>query len=55
MSKRIEVDLSRQQLVAYDGNKLVYQFGCVTGDDKNPTAPGTFRVILAGESLTRAP
>ena len=45
MVKRIAVDLAEQQLSAYEGNKLVYRFNCVTGDNQHPTDPGTFRVI----------
>ena len=44
MAKRIIVDLSRQILFAYDGDKLVYQFDCVTGDRENPTPPGRFQI-----------
>jgi lipoprotein-anchoring transpeptidase ErfK/SrfK len=44
MAKRIVVDLSRQILFAYDGDKLVYQFDCVTGDRDNPTPPGRFQI-----------
>lgn len=44
MAKRIVVDLTRQVLLAYDGDKLVYQFDCATGDRENPTPPGRFQI-----------
>ena len=43
--KRIEVDLSKQRLYAYEGDQLVYDFICSTGDDSSPTAPGHYRIL----------
>jgi lipoprotein-anchoring transpeptidase ErfK/SrfK len=44
MPKRIEVNLGRQVLLAYDGATKVYEFDCVSGDDDNPTPRGRFSV-----------
>jgi lipoprotein-anchoring transpeptidase ErfK/SrfK len=44
MPKRIEVDLSRQVLLAFDGPKQVFSFDCVTGDDSHPTPSGRWHI-----------
>jgi lipoprotein-anchoring transpeptidase ErfK/SrfK len=44
MSKKIEVNLSRQVLFAFDGAKQVFAFDCVSGDSSHPTPPGHWRV-----------
>jgi lipoprotein-anchoring transpeptidase ErfK/SrfK len=43
--KRIEVDLIRQVLEAYDGTERVCVFDCVSGDEAHPTDPGTFHIF----------
>ncbi|MBM4467407.1 MAG: hypothetical protein FJ014_17935 [Chloroflexi bacterium] len=43
--KRIEVDVSRQRLTAWDGEKLIYSFVCSTGKPGTPTRYGRFSVI----------
>jgi len=43
--KRIVVNLEDQTVEAYEGENLVHQFNCVTGDDDHPTDPGTFKII----------
>jgi lipoprotein-anchoring transpeptidase ErfK/SrfK len=45
MSKRIDVNLTRQVLIAYDGSTEVYTFDCVSGDDVHPTPTGYFSII----------
>ncbi|MFO0977355.1 MAG: L,D-transpeptidase [Planctomycetaceae bacterium] len=42
--KKIFVDLSRQKLYAFDGNVLFQQYNCVSGDNENPTTPGSHKV-----------
>ena len=44
MPKRIEVNLSRQVLLAFDGATQVYSFDCVSGDDSHPTPLGYWRI-----------
>src|SRR5437764_920302 len=44
MSKRIEVNLDRQVLFAFDGPKQEYCFDCVSGDDSHPTPAGHWAV-----------
>ena len=41
-SKRIEVNLTTQRLLAYDGQQLVYNFPISSGKSKTPTVTGTF-------------
>jgi tetratricopeptide (TPR) repeat protein len=43
--KRIEVDVSKQRLTAWDGDNLVYSFVCSTGRSGTPTKFGRFSVI----------
>ncbi|HKO46889.1 MAG TPA: L,D-transpeptidase [Polyangiaceae bacterium] len=43
--KRIVVHLENQNVEAFDGGALIYQFDCVTGDESHPTEPGTFKVF----------
>lgn len=43
-AQRIEVDLSDQQLVAYEGDLAVWRAGVATGKDKFETPPGTYAV-----------
>jgi lipoprotein-anchoring transpeptidase ErfK/SrfK len=45
MSKRIKVNLGRQVLFAYDGEKEVFKFDCASGDKDHPTNPGTFTIF----------
>lgn len=44
-TKRIQVDLSRQCVEAYEGRVCVFRFDCVTGDREHPTDRGTFRIL----------
>lgn len=44
LSKRIVVNLNRQTLTAFEGNKEVFFFDCVTGDKDNLTPPGSFKI-----------
>jgi lipoprotein-anchoring transpeptidase ErfK/SrfK len=43
--KLIIVRLSLQVLEAYEEDKVICLFKCVTGDENNPTNPGTFHVF----------
>lgn len=43
--KRIEVLLGRQVLIAWDGNRKVFEFDCATGDRDHPTDTGHFRIF----------
>jgi len=43
--KRIEVDVSAQRLMAWEGDRLVYKFVCSTGKSGTPTKYGRFSVI----------
>ena len=43
--KIIKVSLDRQSLEAYENDKLIYQFDCVTGTSDHPTEPGTFSIF----------
>jgi len=43
--KRIEVDISEQRFYAYEGDKIVYDFICSTGENASPTAPGSYRIL----------
>lgn len=45
MSKNIKVNLQRQILFAYDGNKEVFKFDCATGDKDHPTEIGRFKIF----------
>lgn len=45
MAKRIEVNLNRQVLLAFNGGTQVFVFDCVSGDDAHPTPPGHWRVL----------
>ena len=45
MAKRIVVSLMRQSLQAYDGDKLVYDFNCVSGASDTLTPTGRFRIF----------
>lgn len=42
--KRIEVSLRDQYLEAYEGERRVYRFPCMTGASDHPTTPGTFKI-----------
>jgi len=44
-NKILKVILSKQVIEAYNGNKLVFVFDCVTGDSNNPTGKGTFHIL----------
>ena len=52
MSRRIEVFLGRQVLIAYEGAKKVFEFDCATGDRKHPTGTGTFKIIRKHRTYT---
>lgn len=43
--KNIEVNLKRQVLFAYENDKKVYEFDCVSGDEDHPTNIGTFTIF----------
>lgn len=43
--KRIVVNLEDQTVEAYEGDDLVHQFICVTGDDDHPTDKGDFKIF----------
>jgi len=43
--KRIEVNVSKQRLTAWEGERLVYNFVCSTGKSGTPTRYGRFSVI----------
>jgi lipoprotein-anchoring transpeptidase ErfK/SrfK len=45
MAKRIYVVLDRQVLQAFDGDEMVYEFDCCTGDSDHPTTTGAFRIL----------
>lgn len=51
--KKIIIELATQRLRAYDAGKLVYDFGCITGDAKHPTPKGKFH-ILKKEQVRRS-
>lgn len=44
--KRIVVNLDRQKLFAYEGDKLFHECHCVTGRAGHETTPGTFKIFL---------
>ena len=44
-SKRIAVDTDAQTLQAFVGNRLIYDWDCVTGDSGHPTDPGPHHVL----------
>src|ERR1700678_4511759 len=47
--KRIEVNISRQVLTAFDGDQIVYQFHCATGDQAHRTPKGRFKIFRKEE------
>lgn len=44
-TKRILVDLHLQKLFAYEANKKVFEFDCVSGDKDHPTDVGRFQIF----------
>src|SRR4051794_26539714 len=44
MAKRIEVDLNRQVLTAFDADKKVFAFDCVSGDNSHRTPVGHWSI-----------
>lgn len=44
-SKVIKVNLTSQMVEAYEGDCLVFQFECMTGDKSHPTQVGMFTVM----------
>jgi lipoprotein-anchoring transpeptidase ErfK/SrfK len=44
MAKKIVVKLDRQVLLAYDGDQLVHEFDCATGDDEHGTTAGLYAI-----------
>jgi len=53
MNKKIEVDITMQQLTAYDGKFVVHKFRCVTGAADTPTPRGKYK-ILKKETIHRS-
>ncbi|MFH7023837.1 MAG: DUF4157 domain-containing protein [Heteroscytonema crispum UTEX LB 1556] len=51
-SKSIEVDLSSQNLYAFDKGINVYSFNCVSGDSSHPTPTGRFSVLSKHKTYT---
>ncbi len=51
-TKRIEVDLSSQNLHAFEKGKEVYSFNCVSGDSSHPTPTGTFSILRKHPTYT---
>jgi len=45
MNKLIKVNLSLQIVEAFENNKPVYKFDCVTGDSDHPTDSGFFKIL----------
>ncbi|MEW6230990.1 MAG: L,D-transpeptidase family protein, partial [Chloroflexota bacterium] len=43
-AKRIEVNLTTQRLIAWEGSRAVYQFPVTTGRPGSPTLPGSFQI-----------
>ena len=43
--KHIVVNLEEQMVAAYENDKLVHEFICVSGDDDHPTDKGVFRIF----------
>jgi len=43
--KHIVVNLEEQIVEAFEGDKLVHKFICVSGDDDHPTDKGVFRIF----------
>ena len=50
--KRITVDLDRQVLIAYEGEKLIYEFDSVTGSCAKWTHPGIYQIERKVEDYT---
>src|SRR5258707_942003 len=47
--KQIIVFTNLQRLVAIDGNTIVYNMPCVTGDANHPTPKGKFKILNGGK------
>ena len=45
MPKKIVVDLTKQNVTAYDSHKVFHVCECVSGDTYHPTPVGIFRII----------
>ena len=43
--KHIAVDLEEQMVRAYEDDKQIYEFICVSGDDDHPTDKGVFKIF----------
>ena len=43
--KRIEINLSLQQLIAWDGDEAVFEFPVTTGQEDQPTITGEFEIL----------
>jgi lipoprotein-anchoring transpeptidase ErfK/SrfK len=41
--KKVIVSVTEQNLTAYDGALIVYDFDCVSGDDDHPTTKGKWK------------
>jgi len=44
MAKSITVDLSKQEVTAYENGKLFHTCECVSGDSGHPTPKGKFKI-----------
>jgi lipoprotein-anchoring transpeptidase ErfK/SrfK len=49
VSKRIVIVLDQQRLYAYEGNDLIHNLNCVTGDNEHLTPVGKYNVYLKHE------
>jgi hypothetical protein len=45
MARRIEVDLGKQMVRAFEDARVVHECKCFTGDDMSPTHKGLFSVL----------
>jgi lipoprotein-anchoring transpeptidase ErfK/SrfK len=50
--KKIQVDLNRQNLYAFDKGVQIYSFNCVSGDKHHPTPIGNFSVLRKHKTYT---
>lgn len=45
MTKKISISLLDQQLKAFEGDKQIYSFYCVSGDSKHLTKAGKYKIL----------
>lgn len=45
MKKQILIQITNQKLSAFEENKKVFDFNCVTGDAGHPTPKGKFKIL----------